>query len=105
MELSVLKQRLQRHLTDGLVTIVGSGLSVAEGIPGMAALADHLITSIPAKVLPASEVTWESIRGVLESGDTLENVLLAHPPDQSLEALIGTAISRSSTESSLVMAR
>jgi hypothetical protein len=36
---------VQQHFTDGLVLVVGSGLSAAEGIPGMPALAGHLATS------------------------------------------------------------
>jgi hypothetical protein len=39
MNINDLKKHLQNHFRDGLVTIVGSGLSVAEGIPGMPALA------------------------------------------------------------------
>jgi len=35
MELAKVKLFCQGHLSDGLVTIVGSGLSVAEGISGM----------------------------------------------------------------------
>jgi len=35
MKLSDVKQFCQGHLFDGLVTVVGSGLSVAEGISGM----------------------------------------------------------------------
>ena len=46
MELDALKKRLQEHLTDGLVTIVGSGLSIAEGIPGMGELASHLLATL-----------------------------------------------------------
>jgi len=39
MELANVKLFCQSHFSDGLVTIVGSGLSVAEGISGMDALA------------------------------------------------------------------
>lgn len=35
MDLHGVKTRLQQHLTDGLVLVVGSGLSCAEGLPGM----------------------------------------------------------------------
>ena len=39
MHIGEIKKRLQEHFTDGLVTIVGSGLSVACGLPGMRELA------------------------------------------------------------------
>lgn len=42
-----LKRHLQDCLGDGLAIIVGSGLSCAEGIPGMSALATHLIEDVP----------------------------------------------------------
>lgn len=48
MELHNVKVRLQEHLSDGLVTIVGSGLSCAEGLPGMGELADHLLAEVGA---------------------------------------------------------
>ena len=50
MDVGKLKQRLQDHFTDGLVTVVGAGLSVAEGIPGMDALADHLQRNVPDRL-------------------------------------------------------
>ena len=34
---------VQEQFTDGLVLVVGSGLSAAEGIPSMDVLAKHLI--------------------------------------------------------------
>jgi hypothetical protein len=46
MNLAALKSTIQQHMSDGLVTIVGSGLSCAEGLPGMTALANHLETTI-----------------------------------------------------------
>ena len=44
LELNELKTFVQQHFTDGLVVVIGSGLSAAEGIPGMPALANHLNT-------------------------------------------------------------
>ena len=46
MELHEVKTRLQQHLSDGLVMVVGSGLSCAEGLPGMGELADHLHATV-----------------------------------------------------------
>jgi hypothetical protein len=88
MDIATLKKRLQSHLTDGLVTIVGSGLSAAEGIPGMGALSKHIIATLPSLVEAASRATWDQISYSLTSGTDLESTLLAHPPDQHLESLI-----------------
>jgi hypothetical protein len=48
MDLHTLKLYLQNSFTDGLLTIVGSGLSVAEGIPGMSDLALRLQEELPS---------------------------------------------------------
>lgn len=87
VELSALKKQLQEHLGDGLVLIVGSGLSCAEGVPGMAALGHHLLTHIPASLSPEDTKLWESIHPLIEI-DGLEAALLKHPPTTSLEAAI-----------------
>ena len=42
LDLSEVKRQLQDHLQEGLLLIIGSGLSIAEGIPGMWPLAEHL---------------------------------------------------------------
>jgi hypothetical protein len=39
MDYDALVRFAQDHFTDGLVLVIGSGLSAAEGIPGMTALA------------------------------------------------------------------
>jgi len=41
MDFGGLVKFIQGHVTDGLLLVVGSGLSAAEGIPGMGALATH----------------------------------------------------------------
>ena len=42
MDYDELVDFVQGHFTDGLALVIGSGLSGAEGIPGMPALATHL---------------------------------------------------------------
>ena len=42
LELSNVKLQLQNHLQEGLLLVVGTGLSIAEGIPGMWSLGTHL---------------------------------------------------------------
>ena len=60
MDLDALKLRLQNHFSDGLVTIVGSGLSVAEGLPSMGQLAAHLLAEIPVHLPGKSMALWEA---------------------------------------------
>lgn len=88
MNLSDLKKQLQNHFKDGLVTIVGSGLSVAEGIPGMPALANHILTAVAPVVPSTSASQWDKIATSLSSGIDLETTLLTHQPDTDLETLI-----------------
>lgn len=83
-----IKQRLQDHFTDGLVTIVGSGLACAEGIPGMGQLRDFLLAQVPARIDKSSVKDWEIIAEQLKAGMDLESALLKHAPTSDLEAII-----------------
>ena len=85
MELHELKKELQNHFTDGLVIIVGCGLSSAEGIPGMSDLAQHLKVEIPNKVKDDDLKLWDKILKKLEKGETIEQVLLKYRPTPELE--------------------
>ncbi len=53
----------------GLVTVVGSGLSVAQGLPSTAALGKHLLKSMPETVAPEE---WGPYAEKLEGGTDLE---------------------------------
>ncbi len=87
MELDDLKLLLQRHFTDGLVTVVGSGLSCAEGLPGMGALAGYLQATIEASLSDEDKALWvELLPAIAANG--LEAALLAKPPTPTLEAAI-----------------
>lgn len=87
MELHELKIRLQRHFTDGLVTVVGSGLSCAEGLPGMPALAEHLSATINPDALGEDREIWSEIIGLIASLG-LEAALLIKKPTASIETEI-----------------
>ncbi|WP_333703305.1 SIR2 family protein [Sphingobium yanoikuyae] len=87
MELGALKKLLQEHLGDGLVLVIGSGLSCAEGVPGMGALGHHLVTHIPPMLSEEDSKLWEEIHPLIET-DGLEAALLKHAPSASLEAAI-----------------
>ena len=84
MDHDALVKFIQGHFTDGLVLVIGSGLSAAEGIPGMPALAAHLSTN--AHTLGVQDAAlWGSIKKVLDANEGLEAALLKHAPSDTLE--------------------
>ncbi len=87
MELHDLKRMLQRHFTDGLVTVVGSGLSCAEGLPGMSELASHLEATVTTGLAAVDIQRWKEISPLL-TVKGLEAALLEKPPTPALEAAI-----------------
>ncbi|MES9930630.1 MAG: SIR2 family protein [Candidatus Thiodiazotropha sp. 6PDIVS] len=88
MELHDIKERLQNHLSDGLVVIVGSGLSCAEGIPGMGGLASHLIDEVPKNIQDGDEALWAEATKLLDADEDLESVLLKIKLSETLEAIV-----------------
>lgn len=90
MSLDDLKRQLQQHLSDGLVAVVGSGLSCAEGLPGMGALADHLIATVPPSLGVDDSAIWAEIVPLITK-DGLEAALLSKPPTPTLESAIASA--------------
>lgn len=83
-----LKQNLQSHLTDGLVLIVGSGLSVGEGLPGMGRLESVLKSDIPKCIDSSDEKDWEQVVEKLGGGRGLEGALQDIKVSEQLESLI-----------------
>ena len=88
MGLADLKRKIQDHFTDGLLIVVGSGLSSAEGVPGMAALAMHLLATVRPQLPEASAPAWNQIESDIKAGTDLESALHRSQPDSGLEALI-----------------
>jgi len=88
MDMDDLKRRLQDHFGDGLVTIVGTGLSIAEGIPGMPKLGLHLMAEVPTRVVQPQAKEWKKIEVLLQAGIGLESALLKRPPSSALEEVI-----------------
>ena len=87
MDYDALVKFVQGHFTDGLALVIGSGLSAAEGIPGMPALATHLIND--SGVLTGTDaILWKQIKAVLDANEGLEAALLKHQPSDTLEAWI-----------------
>jgi hypothetical protein len=72
LDLSNVKKFLQDHLQEGLLLVVGSGLSIAEGVPGMGPLAKHLKMVIPGKLAALPDPAWAGIVAALDAGDHLE---------------------------------
>jgi hypothetical protein len=63
-----IKQILQRHFISGLVVIVGSGLSCAEGLPSMASLVKHLALRSPLKAgIKIEETFWVELLELMEA--------------------------------------
>lgn len=87
MDFDALLKFVQEQFTDGLVLVIGSGLSEAEEIPGMKALATYLRNE--AGVLKEPEKTlWDRIMTRLDAGEGLETALLKQPPSDALEVWI-----------------
>lgn len=88
MDLHRLKIDLQSFVGEGLALIIGSGLSVAEGLPGMGDLAGHLIAEVPRNIGPDDLSAWEPIGAALAGGRGLEETLFEHTPTAGLEIAI-----------------
>jgi hypothetical protein len=90
MELHQVKIRLQQHLSDGLVTIIGSGLSCAEGLPGMGELANHLCATVGSGFVGTDLAAWNDIASLIRSKG-LEAALLEKAPSAVIEAAVAAA--------------
>ena len=75
LELSKVKRYLQDHLQEGLLIVVGTGPSIAEGIPGMGALAEHLKVAIPPRLVGAPDPAWARVAESLTAGNHLESAM------------------------------
>lgn len=89
MQLHELKTILQQHLTDGLVTIVGSGVSCAEGLPGMTFLADHLCIEVGTKIPADRQQEWQETIELIRT-EGLEAALLKRAPCPAIEMAISS---------------
>lgn len=100
-----IKKVLQGAVGDGLLIIVGCGLSKAEGLPAMPDLAVHLLGTIPKAVPPDLSSEWAAVANALNGGTDLESALLAAPPSEGLrEAIVEAAASCIRTAEETVIA-
>lgn len=74
-----LAEHLQGFFGDGLLIIIGSGLSIAEGIAGMPELAEELRAKLPEQLDGDAKTSWEPIAEALAAGIGLESALHQHP--------------------------
>lgn len=79
-----IKKSLQEHFGDGLVLIVGSGLSCSEGLPGMPAIAEHLNSVLPNRLSSKCFDEWQEVQPLIETNG-LEAALMEKEPTAELE--------------------
>ena len=91
MDFDNIKKALQEHLGDGLAVVVGSGLSCAEGLPGMGALERHLQSVLPGRLDASTKDEWFRIQPLI-SKVGLEAALMQEEPSVELEAAIAPAV-------------
>ncbi|MGJ3262023.1 MAG: SIR2 family protein [Salinarimonas sp.] len=87
MDLHQIKIAIQDHFSDGLITIVGSGLSCAEGLPGMKELGEHLMSSVSPGLSADDGQIWNDLAPRIgEIG--LEAALTEKLPSEALQRRI-----------------
>src|SRR5699024_11409697 len=84
-----LYREIQSFFSSSTVLIVGSGLSCAEGLPGMWDLAVELIKKVPEELQVENQNQWDYIKndllnknGLVKESANLEATLLKYPPSE-----------------------
>ena len=87
MDYDALIQFIQGHFTDGLVVVVGSGLSMAEGLPGMSDIAASLCSQA-GELSDGDFELWQKIKRSIENNEGLEAALLKDASSETLREWI-----------------
>lgn len=90
LDIHKFKRHLQDHFSDGLVIIIGSGLSCAESLPSMGELTAHLTSILRDNLTGMEAEEWIRILPMI-ADQGLEAALLKHPPSPVLESSISAA--------------
>ncbi len=99
IDMDNLKKNIQSFFDQGTVTIVGSGLSCAEGISGMKALSEKLMEDVPNKLSNEDMECWRNIEETLNNGIDLESTLQQNKATNNIEkAIIESAYELISSE-------
>lgn len=93
MTLDEIKQALQEHFAERMVTIVGSGLSAAVGLPSMSTLAKTLLSELPGLLNLITVAKWQLVADQLDAGADLETALKNYD-DDDLNQQIRTVVAR-----------
>lgn len=88
IDMDDLKKKIQSFFDQGTVTIVGSGLSCAEGISGMKALSEKLMEDVPNKLINEDMECWRNIEETLNNGIDLESTLQQNKATNNIEKAI-----------------
>ena len=89
MDIDEIKKQIQSFFDIGTLTIVGSGLSCAEGLPGMNAIFLYLQKKIPNSSLSSESLeVWSKISDSLAKGVGLEDALQINELTSDLEIKI-----------------
>lgn len=103
LDVSAVKSRLQDFLQEGLLLVAGSGLSAAEGMPGMGALAAHLKATVPVKIAANPDPAWKTVADALDAGDHLEAAMgKATLKPLTVDAIVAETAELIATQESLV---
>ena len=99
IDMDNLKKNIQSFFDQGTVTIVGSGLSCAEGISGMKAVSEKLMEDVPNKLSNEDMECWRNIEETLNNGTDLESTLQQNKATNNIEkAIIESAYELISSE-------
>lgn len=81
MDKRVIFEKIQKIIQDVPVLLVGTGLSIPFGIPGMRELAEHLLENLREKYV--NDAAWVVIAARLEKGIDLESAMTNLPSNVS----------------------